>query len=211
MPRWLLALLAFLLATLWWLAHRNSAPLAATGGGAAAACKVLQVPAALTGAVQTSQAAGPFRAGDALVTPLAGFSLAGRVLSREDYHFGRESAYSPIDLALGWGPMSVSGLGEQLSVTQGGRWYHYRWNGNPPLPPELIASNSANMHMVPADAQVARALAGLRAEDAIRIDGWLVRIDADDGWRWSSSLSRDDTGPGACELVLVCALQVAPR
>jgi hypothetical protein len=211
MPRWLLALLAFLLATLWWVAHLNSAPLAATGGGAATACRVLQVPGDFSGAVQTSQSAAPFRAGDALVTPLAGFSLAARVLSREDYHFGRESAYSPTDLALGWGPMSASGLGERLSVTQGGRWYRYRWDGAPPLPPALSAATSANRPMVPATAAVARALAGLRADDAIRLDGWLVRIEADDGWRWSSSLSREDTGAGACELVLVCALQVAPR
>jgi hypothetical protein len=67
------------------------------------------------------------------------------------------------------------------------------------------------MHMVPADAAVARTLAGLRADDAIRLDGWLVRIDSDDGWRWSSSLSREDVGANACELVFVCTLQVAPR
>ena len=200
-------------AALWWLAHRNSAPLAAitADAGAANACRVLQVPVELAGAVQTDQAAPPFRAGDASVTPLAAFSIAARVLSREDYHFGRESDYSPTDLALGWGPMSAPGLRDRLAVTQGGRWYHYRWEGDPPLPPAVIASHSANMHMVPANASVARTLAGLRAEDAIRLDGWLVRIDSDSGWRWSSSLSRDDTGPGACELVFVCTLQVAPR
>jgi hypothetical protein len=161
--------------------------------------------------VQSSQAAPAFRVDGALVTPLAGFSVAARVLSREDYHFGRESAYSPTDLALGWGPMSAYGLGQQLSVTQGGRWYRYRWEGSPPLPPEQIALNSANMHMVPASTAVARALGGVHADDALRLDGWLVRIEADDGWSWTSSLSRDDVGSGACEVVLVCALQVAPR
>ena len=212
MPRWLYALVAALLAVLWWAAHRNSAPLAATGGavGADTACRVLQVPANLAGAVQSSQAAAPFRARDALFTPLAGFSVAARVLSREDYHFDRESGYSPTDLALGWGPMSAPGLAQRLSVSQGGRWYRYRWDAaGPPLPPAVIATHSANMHMVPANAAVARALAGIGAEDALRIDGWLVRIDADDGWRWSSSLSREDTGTGSCELVLVCSVQVA--
>jgi hypothetical protein len=211
--RALLLAAALSMAALWWLAHRNSAPLAAVGAdaGATAACRVLQVPAEVGGAVQTDQQAPPFRAGNAQVTPLAAFSIAARVLSREDYHFGRESEYSPTDLALGWGPMSASGLGQRLAVTQGGRWYHYRWSGDPPVAPALIASHSANMHMVPANAAVARTRAGFRAEDAIRVDGWLVRIDTDDGWRWSSSLSRDDTGPGACELVLVCSLHVAPR
>lgn len=214
MPRWLLGLLAFSLAALWWVAHRNSAPMAATGadGGAAAACRSLQAPADLAGVTQSPQVAAPFRAGNALFTPLAGFSVAARVLSREDYHLGRESDYSPTDLALGWGPMSAYGLAERLSVTQAGRWYHYRWDGDgPPLPPAQIAAFSANMHMVPADAAVASALRGVRADDAVRLDGWLLRIEADDGFHWSSSLSREDTGPGACELVLVCGVKVAPR
>jgi hypothetical protein len=208
---WLLCCVAGL-AALWWLAHRNSAPLAATTGDPAAAnaCRVLQVPGTLADAVQTNQATPAFRAGNALVTPLAGFSVAARVLSREDYHFGRESGYSPTDLALGWGPMSEEGLAERLSVTQSGRWYHYAWSGAPPLPPSVIATHSANMHIVPAKSQVARALSAVHANDAIRIDGWLVRIDADEGWTWSSSLSRDDAGEGACELVFVCSLQPLP-
>jgi hypothetical protein len=212
--RTLFLLTGLLLAGLWLLAHRNSAPLAATtgGAGAATACRILQVPAELGDAVQTGQASPPFRAGNAQITPLAAFSVAARVLSREDYHFGRESDYSPTDLALGWGPMSALGLAERLSVTQSGRWYRYGWGREgPPLPPALISTHSANMHIVPASAEVARALADVRAEDAIRLDGWLVRIDGDDGWHWSSSLSRDDVGAGACELVFVCSLQVAPR
>jgi hypothetical protein len=208
-----LLLAGLLIACLWWLAHRNSAPLAASTGdaGAANACRVLQVPNELAGAVQTGQSSPPFRAGRAQVTPLAAFIVAGRVLSRADYHFGTQADYAPNDLALGWGPMSAPGLAERLSVTQGGRWYHYRWGREgPPLPPAVIASHSANMHIVPANAEVARTLARVRAEDAIRMDGWLVRIDGDEGWNWTSSLSREDGGAGACELVFVCALAVAP-
>jgi hypothetical protein len=33
--------------------------------------------------------------------------------------------------------------------------------------------------------------------------GFLVEARADDGWRWRSSLTRDDTGARACELVFV--------
>src|SRR5205085_809537 len=72
-------------------------------------------------AVQTAQSAAPFRAGNATLTPLAAFSVSARVLSREDYSFGRESGFSPTDLALGWGPMSAPGMAERLDVTQRGR------------------------------------------------------------------------------------------
>ena len=208
MPRWLIATLVRLCAALWWAAHRNSAPMAATAaGGAVDACRALQVPASLGEAWQSPQAAPPFRIGDATITPVAGFSVAARVLSREDYHFGRESRYSPTDLALGWGPMSAPGLAGRLQVSQGGRWYRYRWGGEgPPLAPSEIALNSANMHMVPADAAIAARLAMVHAEQAVRIDGWLVNIDGDDGWRWRTSTTRADAGTGACEVVLVCAL-----
>jgi hypothetical protein len=142
------------------------------------------------------------------VSPLAGISLQARVLGREDYRLGRTADYSPTDLALGWGPMAEPGLAERLNISQGGRWYRYRWGGEgPPIAPEAIARNSANMHMVPVDAGIARRLAQVRPGDVVRVHGWLVAIDGSDGWHWRSSLSRDDTGDGACELVLVCAIE----
>jgi len=211
MPRWLIAVLISLCALLWWAAHLGSSSHAASvdAAGVQQACSVLQVPTtSFDDAVQTGQSAPAFHMTNATLTPLAAFSVAGRVLSREDYHFGRESQLSPTDLALGWGPMSAPGLADRLQVSQGGRWYRYHWGGEgPPLPPADIASHSANMHMVPADAAAASALAQVRAGDVVRIDGWLLRIDGDDGWRWQSSMSRTDAGAGACELVLVCRLR----
>jgi hypothetical protein len=149
----------------------------------------------------------PFSMDGARVTPLAGFSLQARILGREDYSLGSESRFSPTDLALGWGPMAAEGMADRLGVTQGSRWYRYRWgNEGPPLPPAIIARTSANMHLVPADAAVAAAIDRTRDGQVVRLQGWLVRIDDPSGWHWQSSLSRDDTGAGACELVLVCAI-----
>jgi hypothetical protein len=44
----------------------------------------------------------PFRLKAATLTPLAGFSIDARVLSRRDYRSDREAELSPVDLALGW-------------------------------------------------------------------------------------------------------------
>jgi hypothetical protein len=68
-----------------------------------------------------------------------------------------------------------------------------------------IVRSSANMHMIPADDAVAAALRRIERGDRVRIDGWLVQIEAKD-WRWRSSLTRDDSGGGACELVYVCSI-----
>ena len=148
----------------------------------------------------------PFPMAGSRLVPLAGFSLDGRVLSRKDYRSGREADWSPTDLALGWDGMARDEVLDRLDIRQSGRWYHYRWRDDPPLPPREIASSSANMHMIPASTEVARTLAGIRAGQQVRIDGWLVEVQADDGWRWRSSTSRTDTGGGACEVIYVCGL-----
>ena len=210
MPRWLWALLFLLTAALVLAGHRGgAAPVTAMATGGVSC----PMPPGFVDAAQPLQsdvgtALSPFRLGQGRISPLAGISLQARVLHREDYHFGAEARYSPTDLALGWGPMAAPGLADQLQVDQGNRWYHYRWGPEgPPIPADAIRLDSSNMHMVPADDRVARALSAVRAGQMVRLDGWLVRIDQDDGWHWASSLSREDAGAGACELVLVCSIR----
>ena len=52
---------------------------------------------------------------------------------------------------------------------------------------------------------VAAALRRIERGDRVRIDGWLVQVEGED-WRWRSSLTRDDSGGGACELVYACSI-----
>lgn len=147
-----------------------------------------------------------FRLNAATLTPLAGFSIDARVLSRRDYRSDREADLSPVDLALGWGRMRDDAVLSQLDITQSGRWYRYRYGGTPPIPPSEIDRSAANMHMIPGSRDIATALDEVEAGERVRIDGWLVEAQAQDGWRWRSSTTRDDTGQGACELVYVCAI-----
>jgi len=149
------------------------------------------------------------RLGDFELTPLADFSLDARVLSRADYRLGTESELSPTDLALGWGRMSDSAVIAQLDISQSARFYSYRWSEEPPIPAREIMVSSANMHLIPADPGVAAAIARVRVGELISLRGHLVEVRREDGWRWRSSLRRDDSGAGACELVLVDS--IGPR
>lgn len=203
-------LVVALVAVGWWyspMSPRVPAP-AAPAEGVGVTCppppRVVRGAAPLQSPVPASLA--PFRLEVAELQPLAGFSVDARVLSREDYLAGRESDLSPTDLALGWDRMRETSVLDRLEISQSGRWYQYRWQGEPPLPPQEIARSSANMHMIPADRAVAAALARIDAGDRVRIDGWLVEAVTPDGWRWRSSTTREDTGGGACELVYVCAI-----
>lgn len=148
----------------------------------------------------------PFPLQVAQLIPLAGFSVEARVLSRRDYRSGREAELSPTDLALGWGRMRDDAVLARLDISQAARFYSYRWQGEPPLPHAELVRSSANMHLIPANAAVAERLRDVRANQQVRIDGWLVAAETDDGWAWRSSTTREDSGAGACELVYVCAL-----
>lgn len=144
-----------------------------------------------------------FRLEDFTITRRATFDIQARVLSRETYFWGNESELSPIDLALGWGRMSDQAVLDQISVRQGRRWYYTRYALPPPIPEQEIIRSSANMHMIPADSSVERSLKKLRRGDVIRIKGYLVDINQASGWSWRTSLTREDTGQGACEIIYV--------
>lgn len=137
------------------------------------------------------------------MTRRAAFDIQARVLSRETYFLGTESDLSPIDLALGWGRMSDQAIVDQIRVRQARRWYYTRYALPSPIPEQEIIRSSANMHMIPSSPEVERALKRLRRGDVIRIQGYLVDVDHDSGWKWRTSMTRSDTGQGACEIIYV--------
>lgn len=144
----------------------------------------------------------------ALLHPLATYSLTARVLSRRTYTSDVEASISPLDLALGWGRMSDTRVLQHLDIGQGERYYWWRTRQFP-IPRREIETHSANTHIVPADAEVAEVAAAVRVGDVVTMTGYLIEADRPGGWRWRSSLTRNDTGDGACELFYVEALTVA--
>jgi len=151
-----------------------------------------------------------WRDGDYTIKPLARFSIAARVLSRADYRFDRGAELVPTDLALGWGRMSDSAVLDKIDISQSGRFYYWRVDEFP-IPENEIVDSSANMHLIPADEIIARAIERTRTGDIVEFDGYLVEADGQNGFKWVSSLTRNDSGAGACELVWVEHFDIAPR
>jgi hypothetical protein len=77
-----------------------------------------------------------------------------------------------------------------------------------PVGRQDIERSSANMHMVPANSVIERRLKSVREGQVVRIDGWLVEAHRGDGFTWRSSLTRNDTGAGACELIFVNSVEI---
>jgi hypothetical protein len=149
-----------------------------------------------------------FMLDDYQLTRKASFEIRARVLSKEPYYLNRTADLAPIDLALGWGEMSDTAVLNQIDISQSARWYRTKYDLPPPISEQQIIFNSSNMHMIPARKDIERSLKKLREGDIVFIRGYLVDVDHDSGWYWRSSMSRLDTGDGACELVYVESLSV---
>jgi hypothetical protein len=71
------------------------------------------------------------------------------------------------------------------------------------VPRDIVITHSANTHVIPIDSTVKRQLERLRVGEVVRLTGTLVDGTRDDGAWIHTSLSRSDTGAGACEVLLV--------
>jgi hypothetical protein len=145
----------------------------------------------------------PQRFGRWTLTPRAQYDITARILAREDYRVDTLAELIPEDLALGWGPMSDNRVLAAFDISQGARFY--TWHPHGPLPIERadVISHSANTHVIPASREIRAALARLRVGEVVHLTGELVDGTRDDGAWIRTSLTRTDSGAGACEVLLV--------
>jgi hypothetical protein len=144
------------------------------------------------------------------VVAKASFKGSARVLSRKRYWFDRGAKLVPVDLALGWMEMSDQSVIDELKISQRTRFFYWKTNGNSfPVPREKIEHNSANMHMIPSNKEIEKTLKSISKSDIISFEGYLVDVSRKEGdFTWNSSMTRTDTGGGACEVVYLTALNI---
>jgi hypothetical protein len=163
--------------------------------------------------VQVETRRAPFlwpEAGDGvLVRPRASFDISAVVAAAEPYSIDAGAFLAPVDLVMTWGRLPEEPFRSRVSYYQMARFYYWHTR-DAGLDRRYIETHSANMHMVPSDVNLRRALAHLGSGDRVRIRGLLVDIEAP-RLRWHTSMTREDTGPGACELVWVEEIQRGDR
>lgn len=175
---------------------REAGGLAWNSGRARASAKHRQLPRS-------------FQHEDYTITPLATYSITAVVLGRERYRFDPVASLAPVDLALGWGPMSIAANINELHITQNGRFYEYSWSNEPPMEPSDIVRHSANTHCLPANSLIRSQLLKVKRHDLVTLEGYLVEVKGRDGGHWRSSLTREDSGGGACEVLWVTAVRAS--
>ena len=153
----------------------------------------------------------PFTHDEYTVNPQAVFKVRALVLSANHFNWGKTAELSPVDLALGWGPMSDGDILKDIDVSQGSRWYYFSYQKAPPIPQNEIIKHSSNMHMIPATDEIEKKIKSVHKGDVVEFKGYLVNLTMESGWHWNSSLSRTDTGDGSCEVVWVNEFEIAGR
>ena len=133
---------------------------------------------------------------------MAEYHIVARVLSVEPYRWDGGATLSPMDLALGWGAMSDSGVLEHFRITQGGRFFTIYPDAQA-IEVGTALLSSANVHLIPGSSTVRRQLQRVRPGHIVDLQGKLVNASRADGYRWNTSLTRADAGAGACELFYV--------
>ncbi|MEM1428669.1 MAG: hypothetical protein AAGG09_04350 [Pseudomonadota bacterium] len=141
-------------------------------------------------------------------TPLHFFTVEALVLSRKTYRHDTEAGISPVDLMLGWGPMSNPSVVSQIRMRQSRRFGYVSTRADADVDLDALSPFWTNAHLIPNSPEIAEALDGIAAGDVLRLEGALVDVHGPDGWRWETSTSRTDTGNGACEILLVTAVHV---
>ena len=140
------------------------------------------------------------------LTPRAHFQVVGRVLSRQTYNRDWQSEIAPLDLAIGWGELNDARVDSFVDWSQSGRWYYFRWELNGPYDGTYLSTHSSNIHIIPATESLEKVLLKLRKDDRIMLEGQLVDVEATNAekhWQNQTSLTRTDSGNGACEILLV--------
>ena len=153
----------------------------------------------------------PFHIKDGVtLTPRADFTVTARVLGTEHYRYDAPAKIIPVDLGLGWGRMSDSAVLARIDFSQSDRFLWWHTKNHQPLPiaaSELITS-ATNIHPIAATEDIARSIDALRPGQIVRLSGRLVDLEKPDGYQLPTSLSRNDSGAGACEVLYVESLQV---
>ena len=145
---------------------------------------------------------------DYTVYEVAKYNVSARVLRIEDYNNDRASDLSKMDFALGWQQMSSNELLNTLEITQSNRFYFWRTE-EANYPRHIIETQSANTHIIAANADVLQQLKNVKKNNIIRLEGYLINAESvKDDWRWRTSETRNDTGNGACEILYVEKVEI---
>jgi hypothetical protein len=144
----------------------------------------------------------------------ARYTLSGIVVGTERYRMGMTGKLVPYDVAVVWGKLVEQDRYRRISWSQDDRWYVWRLERDAGFGTDMIIRNSSNNHLIPANDNLRKAIGLLKQGERAEIRGFLVEVEGKKGnswYRWSSSLSREDSGSGSCEVIYLTGLKTGGK
>lgn len=143
--------------------------------------------------------------GDVDLLPRAEYELTGVIKSKKKYS-DFSSQISRYDLTIAWGDLNKEEIDSFITYSQSGRWYYYRYDSDSPVNSDYISKHSANVHIIHKDEEVLNQIKKINEGDLVKLKGFLVDVDfknLNNVQLWKTSMTRNDTGNGACEIFYV--------
>ena len=158
-----------------------------------------------------------------VITQFAEYQISGRVVESYDYTgsmagvmkaiSGKEyyNDISCADVAIAYGPMALTENHKRMDYRMSGSRKILYAIKDPSLKQdvgdlEVIGRYITNNHLIASNSEVEKLIKQIDNGDFVQISGYLVSISWEKGiyhYDLTSSLSRDDVGNGACEVILV--------
>ena len=152
--------------------------------------------------------------GECRLTPVAEYKIAALVVGKETYSYGWNAKVSPIDVALAWGRLADPESRKYVSYSQSNRWTSFKMKEGSPFDPAYIVSHASNHHIIPSTRNLLYAIKTIKEKQKVVLEGFLVNVagtyEGNPVW-WKTSLSRTDSGDGACEILYVTKARIGNR
>ena len=153
------------------------------------------------------------------ITPLYSYEIYGIVVSEYssrnflDLTHKKDPA-NIRDLCLVWGDNIKSGAYQKVKYSHGEFTCYYSYTQN--LDPPFNGLYLSNNHLIPKNEDIEKKIARVNTGDQVRISGYLANYKiTDENGRESSSrntsITRNDTRNGACEIIYVNQIEVIKR
>ncbi|WP_420713706.1 hypothetical protein [Acinetobacter sp. MD2(2019)] len=132
-----------------------------------------------------------------------------RILASKTYTHDEQAKFSPIDYAVSWGMFANPKIAREIDVRQYDRFLNWKMK-TLPVPPHQAVQMVSNMHIIPANPQIAKQIQQVKRGDLVRLRGDLVEV-KDNDLVWRSALNNYNIGDGACKLFRVNSIQWVDR
>lgn len=153
--------------------------------------------------------------GDGLtIVTRAKYKIWGKVVGvRHFAGFDKAATGFPIDLGLAWGDVGKSDFDKYVNFyfsndEKYNQWLMYKYDRALPWDEGYLTSHVSNNHICPATLNLFNAITALKKGDLVVLEGYLAESRSSNGQSMDTSLSRGDTGAGACEAFFVQKMQV---